>query len=111
MAETRDGGDTAAPVDLDTPFYTIGQVAEVLGMQPAALRRLDDEQIVSPGRSHGGQRRYSMRELERIREVISLTDEGVTLAGVRHILALRRRVEMLELELTAFKHARGETDA
>lgn len=91
----------AHPVAPDAPFYTIGQVADVLGLQPAALRRLDEERIVSPTRSQGGQRRYSPRELDLLREVTSLTDEGVTLAGVRHVLALRRRVEDLERELAA----------
>lgn len=85
--------------DDDTPFYTIGQVATLLGMQPAALRRLDEEDIVSPERSEGGQRRYTRQEVERLREVLALTDEGVTLPGVRRVLALRRHVETLEEEL------------
>ncbi len=85
--------------DGSVPFYTIGQVAQILGIQPAALRRLDEQDIVRPDRSEGGQRRYSRDEVERLREVLELTDEGVTLAGVRRVLALRQRVSDLESEL------------
>lgn len=85
--------------DESAPFYTIGQVAQILGVQPAALRRLDDQDIVRPDRSEGGQRRYSRQEVERLREVMELTDEGVTLAGVRRVLELRQRVSDLEEEI------------
>jgi MerR family transcriptional regulator/heat shock protein HspR len=91
------------------PFYTIGQVAQILGMQPAALRRLDEQDIVRPDRSEGGQRRYSRDEVERLREVIELTDEGVTLAGVRRVLALRQRVLDLEEEIAQIKD--GDTSS
>lgn len=89
--------------DSSLPFFTIGQVAQVLGVQPAALRRLDDQGIVQPGRSEGGQRRYSRDEVERLREVLELTDEGVTLAGVRRVLDLRQRVSDLEDEIARMK--------
>jgi MerR family transcriptional regulator/heat shock protein HspR len=95
--------------DSSVPFYTIGQVAQILGIQPAALRRLDEQDIVRPDRSEGGQRRYSRDEVERLREVIELTDEGVTLAGVRRVLALRQRVSDLEDELAQIKD--GDTPA
>lgn len=103
------GGTTTSPFDDDSvPFYTIGQVAQILGVQPAALRRLDDEDIVRPDRSEGGQRRYSRREVERLREVMELTDEGVTLPGVRRVLALRQRVNDLEDELAQIRDEDGD---
>lgn len=89
--------------DPSAPFYTIGQVSELLGVPQTTLRRLDDEEIVSPGRSSGGQRRYSRNEVDRLREVRELTDEGVTLPGVRRVLALRQRVDDLEAELAEAK--------
>lgn len=97
--------------DDDAPFYTIGQVSALLGIPPAALRRLDDHDIVSPERSEGGQRRYSRVEVERLREVLDLTDEGVTLPGVRKVLALRRRVESLEDELAGLRGRDGTQTA
>lgn len=100
--QQRDGQREGQPSPFDddsVPFYTIGQVAQILGIQPAALRRLDEQNIVSPDRSDGGQRRYSRHEVERLREVLRLTDEGITLPGVREVLALRQRVSDLEDEL------------
>lgn len=98
--EQRRPDDSPSPLDdPSAPLYTIGQVADILGMQPAALRRLDDQAIVSPGRSASGQRRYSRDEVDRLREVRELTDEGVTLPGVRRVLELRRRVDDLEARL------------
>jgi len=95
------------PVDASVPFYTIGQASQLLGIQPAALRRIEEQEIVIPGRSEGGQRRYSGDDLARLREVVELTDEGVTLPGVRKVLALRERVSDLEAELT---HARVQRE-
>lgn len=98
-----DRQDLSALDDGSVAFYTIGQVASVLGIQPAALRRLDEHDLVTPERSEGGQRRYSRDEVERLREIVQLTEEGVTLPGVRKVLALRQRVSDLEDELAALK--------
>ncbi|POX45370.1 MerR family transcriptional regulator [Streptomyces sp. Ru72] len=91
--------------DADAALYTIGQVAEMLGVQPAFLRRLDAHGIVVPARSTGGQRRYSRREIDRVAEVMDLVAEGVTLAGVRRVLTLRERVGVLEEDLAAARAA------
>jgi MerR family transcriptional regulator/heat shock protein HspR len=100
MERRRSDDSSRSPLDdRSAPLYTIGQVADILGMQPAALRRLDDQAIVSPGRSASGQRRYSRDEVDRLREVRDLTDEGVTLPGVRRVLELRRRIDDLEAQL------------
>jgi MerR family transcriptional regulator/heat shock protein HspR len=100
--------EAGSPLDDGSlPFYTIGQVAEILGAQPAALRRIEEQGLIQPDRSDGGQRRYSRVEVERLREVLALTDEGVTLAGVRHVLRLRQRVTDLEDELA---QAREQAD-
>ncbi|HEX6516241.1 MAG TPA: MerR family transcriptional regulator [Nocardioidaceae bacterium] len=93
--------------DSSMPFYTIGQVASLLGIQPAVLRRLDEQDIVRPGRSEGGQRRYSKDDVERLNEVLDLTEEGVTLPGVRKVLALRERVSHLEDEIAQMKAEKG----
>jgi len=93
--------------DATLPFYTIGQVAQILGVQQALLRRLDDQEIVIPDRSQGRQRRYSREDVERLREVIALADEGITLAGVRKVLALRQRVSDLEDELAEERERRS----
>jgi DNA-binding transcriptional MerR regulator len=93
--------------DPDAALYTIGQVAEMLDVRIAFLRRLDAQGVVVPKRSAGGQRRYSRREIDRVAEAAALVAEGVSLAGVRQVLALRDRVEVLEGDLAA---ARGERE-
>jgi MerR family transcriptional regulator, heat shock protein HspR len=74
--------------DEDYPALTVGQAAEVLGVQQAFLRRLDAAGVVRSERSSGGHRRYSRRQLERAARVRELFDEGHSLAAAAHILAL-----------------------
>jgi MerR family transcriptional regulator/heat shock protein HspR len=107
-AGTAPGPDSAqangqAVTGSDVPFYTIGQVAEVLGVPVAQLRRLDDLEVVQPSRSQGNQRRYTQNEIARLREVIDLTNEGVSLTGARMVIELRRRVEDLEAEVARLR--------
>ncbi len=88
------------PIDnATTPFLTIGQVAEAVGVQQAFLRRLDQENVVRPIRSEGGQRRYSRQQIDQVAKVCALVAEGLTLAGVRRVLELEARVAVLETEL------------
>jgi MerR family transcriptional regulator/heat shock protein HspR len=91
--------------DPDYPLYTVAQATELLGVNPPTLRRWEQEGLVSPHRSEGGQRRYTRRELEQLDQVAQLAGEGVTTVGIRKILQLRERVEQLEDELAAAREA------
>ena len=93
--------------DAHAPLYTVGQVAEMLGVQPAYLRRLDLEEVVQPARSAGGQRRYSRAEVDRVQHVTAMADEGMTLAGIRRILVLEAEVADLRRQLD--RHRRSGT--
>lgn len=79
--------------------YTVGQVADMLGVQPAYLRRLDTEGVVQPARSEGGQRRYSRNEIDQVQRVNTMTAEGLTLAGIRQLLVLEAEVAHLRHQL------------
>jgi MerR family transcriptional regulator, heat shock protein HspR len=85
--------------DPAAPLYTVGQVADLLAVQPAFLRRLDQQEVVRPSRSDGGQRRYSRDQIDQVAEVCSLVGEGLTLAGIRRVFALQAKVAELESEL------------
>lgn len=85
--------------DVRAPVFTIGQVADMLHLQQAFLRRLDQHGVLSPIRSEGGQRRYSRQQIDQVTEVCALIGEGLTLAGVRRVFALQARVSALETEL------------
>jgi MerR family transcriptional regulator/heat shock protein HspR len=92
--------------DDDTPFFTVSQVAGILGVAPAWLRRLDAEEVVRPSRTAGGQRRYSRLEIGRAGRAVELAGQGLTLGGITRILALEAEVAALtrrigELERTA----------
>ncbi|HUB38986.1 MAG TPA: MerR family transcriptional regulator [Streptosporangiaceae bacterium] len=97
-----------APLSLDDenmPLFTVGQVAEMLEVQQAFLRRLDEFQVVRPSRSAGGQRRYSRSEMVVVQYVVELMDDGLTLAAVRRVLELEARVRQLEAERDALRAA------
>ena len=81
------------------PLYTVGQVAEMLGVQTPFLRRLDTLNVVSPSRSSGGQRRYTRLEIDDIDRVTQLVGEGMSLAAVQRILELRAEVAELKRQL------------
>lgn len=93
--------------DEHAPLYTVGQVAEILGVQPAFLRRLDGESVVQPSRSTGGQRRYSRAEIGRVQRVSDMAGEGMTLAGIRRILVLEAEVARLRQELERERNRRA----
>jgi MerR family transcriptional regulator, heat shock protein HspR len=90
-----------APLPLDDanmPLFTVGQVSEMLEVQQAFLRRLDEFHVVRPSRSAGGQRRYTRNEIFVVRYVVELIDDGLTLPAVRRVLSLEARVRALEAE-------------
>lgn len=96
----------------DVPVYVISVAAELTGLHPQTLRAYDRMGLVSPGRSGGGGRRYSLRDIEMLREIAELTSIGIGLEGVKRILdlekqvtVLRTRVADLEEELAATQFA------
>ncbi len=87
----------------DSPVYVISVAAQISGLHAQTLRQYDRLGLVSPGRTPGGGRRYSLRDIELLREVQRLSHEGVNLEGIRRLLALehendrlRRRLHELE---------------
>lgn len=93
-------------VDIETPLFAIAVAAELSGMHPQTLRQYDKLGLVSPRRTPGQSRRYSMRDVAQLREVARLSAEGLNLEGIRRILdlenevvALRARVRELETAL------------
>ncbi|GAA3533382.1 helix-turn-helix transcriptional regulator [Amycolatopsis ultiminotia] len=111
------GGTPGLPfgADEDTPVFVISVAAQLSGLHAQTLRSYDRQGLVSPGRTSGGGRRYSMRDIALLREVQRLSQEaGVNLAGVKRIIelenqvdALRSRVHELTEELAA-AHAAAE---
>jgi MerR family transcriptional regulator/heat shock protein HspR len=81
----------------DAPVFVISVAAELAGMHAQTLRQYDRLGLVSPGRTAGGGRRYSPRDVALLREVQRLSQEdGVNLAGIKRIIDLESRVEALQ---------------
>jgi MerR family transcriptional regulator, heat shock protein HspR len=93
----------------DRAVYVISVAAELAGVHPQTLRIYERKGLVSPKRTAGNSRRYSPRDIERLREIQDLTQQrGINLAGVKLIMqlqveadALRARLEELQRELAA----------
>lgn len=93
-------------IDETTPILSIAAAAELAGMHPQTLRQYDRIGLVEPKRTAGNTRRYSLRDVAQLREVQSMSAEGVSLEGIRRVLALenenawlRKRVRELEEQL------------
>jgi DNA-binding transcriptional MerR regulator len=84
--------------DEHAPLYTVGQVASMLDVQQAFLRRIDDQHVVSPHRSAGGQRRYTRHEIGRVRQVVNMMGEGMTLSAIRRIIELEHQLAQITRE-------------
>ena len=80
-----------------TTVFVISVAAEMAGMHPQTLRQYDRLGLVSPGRTGGGGRRYTERDVQLLREVQRLSqEEGVNLAGIKRIIELEHQVEALQ---------------
>ena len=79
--------------------YVISVAAELAGVHPQTLRIYERKGLVDPARTAGGNRRYSDSDLERLRRIAELTDEGLNLAGVRRVLELEAEIDGLQAEL------------
>ncbi|ASR38678.1 heat-shock protein HspR [Prauserella marina] len=85
----------------DTPMFVISVAAQLSGLHAQTLRSYDRLGLVSPGRTSGGGRRYSMRDIALLREVQRLSqEEGVNLAGIKRIIELENQVEALQHRLS-----------
>ncbi|WP_457205690.1 heat shock protein transcriptional repressor HspR [Nocardioides sp. P5_C9_2] len=96
----------------DMAVYVISVAAELTGLHPQTLRAYERMGLIAPGRTPGGGRRYSHRDLELLREIADLTSAGIGIEGVRrileldhHVSALRARNEELAAELAATREA------
>jgi MerR family transcriptional regulator, heat shock protein HspR len=96
----------------DRPRYMISVAADLVGMHPQTLRIYEAKGLVRPGRTPGGTRLYSERDLERLRLIQRLTTElGLNLAGVQRVLALEDELQKLRNQLGRLqRQLRDEVD-
>jgi MerR family transcriptional regulator, heat shock protein HspR len=90
----------------DMPVYVISVAAELAGLHAQTLRTYDRLGLVTPGRTPGGGRRYSARDIALVREVQRLSNEGVNLEGIKRVLELEREVGRLRHRLDQLESER-----
>ena len=83
------------PPGPDAAVYVISVAAELSGLHPQTLRTYERLGLITPGRTGGGGRRYSHRDIEKLRTIADLTGAGIGIEGVRRILDLENRVAAL----------------
>lgn len=90
----------------DAPVFVISVAAQLAGMHAQTLRQYDRIGLVTPGRTGGGGRRYSARDVALLREVQRLSqDEGVNLAGIKRIIELESHVDALRAKVAELEAA------
>jgi DNA-binding transcriptional MerR regulator len=74
--------------DATEPLYTVGVVAELMGVEPQVVRSYDRRGVVRPGRARSGHRRYSRDHIRRLARAMRLSEEGIPPRGITRILEL-----------------------
>jgi MerR family transcriptional regulator/heat shock protein HspR len=95
--------------DDDTPVYVISVAASLAGLHPQTLRQYDRLGLVSPNRTGGRNRLYSMRDIARLREVQRLASDGVNLTGIMRILELEEQLDGMRRRLDALEERERST--
>jgi MerR family transcriptional regulator, heat shock protein HspR len=91
--------------------YVISVAAELAGVHPQTLRIYERKGLVDPARTTGGSRRYSDADIEQLRRIQELTNEGLNLHGVQRVLELEAEVARLRAELAEVRRAASEAVA
>ena len=90
------------PAD-DAAVYVISVAAEISGLHPQTLRQYDKLGLVSPSRTEGRNRRYSLRDIALLRAVQKLVGEGINHAGIRRIIELESAIANMTIEVAQLR--------
>lgn len=98
--------------DVDAPIFVISVAAQLADMHPQTLRGYDRLGLVVPGRARGRGRRYSLRDVAKLRHVQHLSqNEGINLEGIRRILALESELDAMREQLLRLTEIVGRLQA
>ena len=95
-------------LDFDKPLFVISVAAELASMHPQTLRQYDRLGLVQPSRAPGRARRYSQRDVQKLRQVQQLSQDGVSLQGIKRIIELENQVAALQHRVTELTRERDE---
>ena len=102
---SNNGNEKREPQEIDdeTGLYVISVAAELSGLHPQTLRQYDRLGLVSPSRTEGRNRRYSLRDIESLRVVQRLVGEGINHAGIKRIIELENVVANMAIEVAQLR--------
>lgn len=99
----------AQSMDRYSPIFPIAHAADLAEMHPQTLRQYDRIGLVKPMRTRGNTRRYSLHDVEQLREVARLSTEGLSLEGIRRVLQLENEVRALQHRVRELERAVSES--
>jgi MerR family transcriptional regulator/heat shock protein HspR len=102
MSNDLSAADKSHPDD-DAGVYVISVAAEISGMHPQTLRQYDKLGLVSPSRTEGRNRRYSLRDIALLRSVQKLVGEGINHAGIKRIIELESAMANMAVEVAQLR--------
>ncbi len=97
-----DETENPQPAD-DAGVYVISVAAQISGMHPQTLRQYDKLGLVSPSRTEGRNRRYSLRDIALLRAVQRLVGEGINHAGIKRIIDLESAMANMAIEVAQLR--------
>lgn len=92
------------------PLFVISVAAELADMHPQTLRQYDRMGLVTPRRQGGRHRRYSPHDIDQLRQIQQLSQEGVSLEGIRRVIDLQNQVEELQEQVVALRSQLREAE-
>lgn len=84
--------------DASVSVFVISVAARLADMHPQTLRNYEREGLIKPERTAGGNRMYSENDISRLGEIAELNDQGLNVAGIKLVFALRDEVDRLRRE-------------
>ncbi len=95
--------DKREEIDEEAGLYVISVAAELSGLHPQTLRQYDRIGLVSPSRTVGRNRRYSLRDIASLRTIQRLISEGINHAGIKRIIELESAMANMALEVAKLR--------
>ena len=90
-------------LDENSPVYVISVAAELSGLHPQTLRQYDRHGLVSPSRTSGRNRRYSLRDIALLRNIQTLVAEGINHVGIKRIIEMESAIANLSVEVAQLR--------
>ena len=87
------------PLDPTAGVYVMSVAADLSGLHPQTLRLYERRGLLEPGRTDGGNRRYSDADLDQLRRITVLADQGINIEGIRRIFELEAELAAVRREL------------